>query len=287
MRHHFYLMEVAMRRRLLKGVILGLSLLLLSAPALANERIRLATTTSTQNSGLLEHLIPPFEKASGVTVDVISVGTGKALALAKRCDVDLVMVHAPKLELKFVADGYGVDRRKLMHNYFVVVGPAGDPAGVAKAKDVVQAFKAIAKAKAPFVSRGDKSGTNVKEKAIWKAAGIKPAWDGYKEAGQGMGAVLTMSNQLNAYTLTDIGTYRKYLASGKLDLKVLLDRDPLLKNPYAVILVNPAKCPKTKTGPAKAFMDFLVSPKGQKLIKNYKADGKQMFWPEAMPVKSK
>lgn len=276
-----------MRHRLLKGVILGLSLLLLSAPALANERIRLATTTSTQNSGLLEHLIPPFEKVSGVTVDVISVGTGKALALAKRCDVDLVMVHAPELELKFVADGYGVDRRKLMHNYFVVVGPASDPAGVAKARDVVQAFKAIAKAKAPFVSRGDKSGTNVKEKEIWKAAGLKPAWDGYKEAGQGMGAVLTMSNQLGAYTLTDIGTYRKYLASGKLDLKVLLDRDPLLKNPYAVIMVNPAKCPKTKTGPAKAFVDYLVSPKGQELINNYKADGKQMFWPEALPVKSK
>lgn len=276
-----------MQRRLLLFAILGLSLLVLSAPSLAKERIRLATTTSTQNSGLLEHLIPPFEKSAGVKVDVISVGTGKALALAKRCDVDLVMVHAPNLEKQFVAEGYGVDRRKLMHNYFVVVGPASDPAGVAQAKDVAQAFRGIAGAKAPFVSRGDGSGTNVKEKEIWRSANLKPAWEGYKEAGQGMGAVLTMSSQLQAYTLTDIGTFRKYLSTGKLDLKVLLHQDPLLKNPYSVILVNPAKCPKTKTGPAKAFMDYLVSPKGQKLIQNYKADGKQLFWPEAEPIKPK
>ena len=276
-----------MQRRLLLFAILGLSLLILTTPCLAAERIRLATTTSTQNSGLLEHLIPPFEKSAGVKVDVISVGTGKALALAKRCDVDLVMVHAPNLEKQFVAEGYGVDRRKLMHNYFVVVGPASDPAGVAQAKNVVQAFRDIAGAKAPFVSRGDGSGTNVKEKEIWRAAGLKPAWQGYKEAGQGMGAVLTMSNQLQAYTLTDIGTFRKYLSTGKLDLKVLLHQDPLLKNPYSVILVNPAKCPKTKINPAKAFMDYLVSPKGQKLIQNYKADGKQLFWPEAEPIKSR
>jgi tungstate transport system substrate-binding protein len=276
-----------MQRRLLMWIILGLGFVVLSTPSMANGRIRLATTTSTQNSGLLEHMIPPFEKASGVTVDVISVGTGKALALGKRCDVDLVMVHAPRLEKRFVAHGYGVDRRKLMHNFFVIVGPASDPAGVAMAKSVVHAFKEIAETKAPFVSRGDKSGTNVKELAIWQAAGIKPAWKGYKEAGQGMGAVLTMSNQLQAYTLTDIGTYRKYLATGKLDLKVLLDKDPLLKNPYSVILVNPAKCPETKVGPAKSFMDYLVSPQGQALIGNYRADGKQLFWPEAEPVKTK
>lgn len=275
-----------MPRKLLLWVLLSLCIVAVSAPVLARERIRLATTTSTQNSGLLERLIPPYEKQAGVTIDVISVGTGKALALAKRCDVDLVMVHAPKLEEEFVARGYGVDRRKLMHNFFVVVGPAGDPAGVAKTKDVVQAFQAIAKAKAPFVSRGDKSGTNVKEKAVWKAAGIKSNWAGYKEAGQGMGAVLTMSSQLQAYTLTDIGTFRKYLSTGKLDLKVLLERDPLLKNPYSVILVNPAKCPKTKAGPAKAFMDYLVSPRGQQLIRDYRADGKQLFWPDAAPVKT-
>lgn len=278
-----------MPRKPLFWILFSLCIMALSAPALvkAQDRIRLATTTSTQNSGLLEHLIPPFEKAAGVKVDIISVGTGKALALAKRCDVDSVMVHAPKLEEYFVTQGYGVDRRKLMHNFFVVVGPASDPAGVAQAKSVALAFQAIAKAKAPFVSRGDNSGTNVKEKAVWKAAGIKPSWAGYKEAGQGMGAVLTMSSQLQAYTLTDIGTFRKYLTTGKLELKVLLERDPLLKNPYSVILVNPAKCPKTKAGPAKAFMDYLVSPQGQSLIQNYKADGKQLFWPEAAPVKTK
>ncbi len=276
-----------MPRKLLLCVVLGLSVLLLSTPALAGERIRLATTTSTQNSGLLEHLLPPFEKEAGLKIDVISVGTGKALALAKRCDVDLVMVHAPALEEKFVAQGFGVDRRKLMHNYFVVVGPASDPAGVAKAKSVVQAFQAIAKAKAPFVSRGDRSGTNVKEKEVWKAAGLQPKWAAYKEAGQGMGAVLTMSSQLQAYTLTDIGTFRKYLATGKLELKVLLDRDSLLKNPYSVIMVNPVKCPRTKAAQAKAFMDYLVSPKGQKAIEDYRAGGKQLFWPDAAPVKSK
>jgi tungstate transport system substrate-binding protein len=278
-----------MPRKLLFLILSSLCIMALSAPGAvqAKDRIRLATTTSTQNSGLLEHLIPPYEKQAKVTIDVISVGTGKALALAKRCDVDLVMVHAPKLEENFVAQGFGVDRRKLMHNFFVVVGPPGDPAGVAKAKSVVQAFRAIAKAKAAFVSRGDNSGTNVKEKAVWQAAGIKPHWAGYKEAGQGMGAVLTMSSQLQAYTLTDIGTFRRYLASGKLELKVLLEKDPLLKNPYSVILVNPTKCPKTKAGPAKAFMDYLVSPQGQQQIRDYKADGKQLFWPAAEPVTTK
>jgi tungstate transport system substrate-binding protein len=276
-----------MPRKSLLFALLAISLLLLTTLAAGQERLRLATTTSTQNSGLLDHLLPPYEKAAGVKIDVISVGTGKALALAKRCDVDMVMVHAPGLEKKFVAQGFGVDRRKLMHNYFVVVGPASDPAGVATAKNVVQAFKAIAAAKAPFVSRGDRSGTNVKEKEVWKAAGLQPKWKAYKEAGQGMGAVLTMSSQLQAYTLTDIGTFRKYLVSGKLDLKVLFERDPLLKNPYSVIMVNPAKCPKTKAALAKAFMDYLVSPRGQEAIQNYRAGGKQLFWPDAAPLKSK
>ncbi len=263
------------------AVALGLALL--ASPAPAGERIRLATTTSTQNSGLLDHLLPPFEKATGIKVDVIAVGTGKALALGRRCDVDLVMVHAPSLEKKFVAQGFGADRRKLMHNYFVVLGPPGDPAHVAQAKDAAQAFRALAAAKAPFVSRGDRSGTHVKETALWRAAGVKPAWPGYKEAGQGMGAVLTMANQLQAYTLSDIGTFLKYQSAGKLDLKVLFAKDPLLKNPYSVILVNPARCPKVKAGPAKALMDFLLSPKGQELIRSYQAGGRQLFWPDALP----
>lgn len=269
--------------RKLIWVALGFMILALGWPAAAADRLRLATTTSTQNTGLLDHVLPPFEKSAGVKVDVISVGTGKALALAKRCDVDLVLVHAPEMEKKFVADGYGGDRRGLMHNFFVVVGPAEDPAGVAKAQGAVQAFQAMAKTRAPFISRGDRSGTNVKEKALWQAAGVKPSWPGYKEVGQGMGAVLTMSSQLKAYTLTDIGTYRKYLSEGKLELKVLMSQDESLKNPYSLILVNPAKCPRTKADAAKALMDYLLSPQTQKMIRDFKADGQQLFWPDALP----
>lgn len=265
----------------------GLFLLLLALPlaawpAGAQERLRLATTTSTENTGLLYALIPPFEQAKGVKVDVIAVGTGKALELGRRCDVDVLMVHAPNLEEKYLAEGHGLDRRALMRNYFALVGPPDDPAGIAKAGGAAQALARIAQTKAPFVSRGDKSGTNVKELELWKAAGVKPDWPGYKEAGQGMGAVLTMAGQLGAYTLTDTGTFYKYQATGKVNLKVLLLQDDLLKNPYHAMLVNPAKCPQVKNELGKAFLDYLVSAQAQRIIKDFKAGGQQLFWPDAI-----
>lgn len=264
-------------------LLIALLALLLAAPALAADRLVLATTTSTANTGLLDVLLPAFTKQSGVTVHYIPVGTGKALAIAQRCDADVVIVHAPALEERFVADGYGVDRRPLMHNYFVLVGPPGDPAQVKQAKTVEDAFKRIAQAKAPFLSRGDNSGTQVKELALWKAAGIKPDWPSYREAGRGMGPTLTMADELGAYTLSDIATYRKYLSTGRISLVILADQQDLLKNPYSVILVNPAKCPKVKYAQAKEFEKFLLSPQGQKIIADYEADGQKLFWPAHPP----
>jgi len=261
-----------------------LALVLLAAPAHAAQRLLLATTTSTANSGLLDVLLPAFTKASGITVHALPVGTGKALAIARRCDADVVMVHAPALEKRFVAQGYGVDRRPLMHNYFAIVGPPGDPAHI-KGLDPVRALKAIAAHKARFLSRGDNSGTNVKELALWKAAGIKPDWPGYQEGGRGMGATLTMAGELGAYTLSDIGTFLKYKSVGKLGLVVLVTNHELLKNPYSVILVNPARCPKVKVKAARAFMDFLTSPRGRAIIAGYRAGGKQLFWPDQAPVR--
>jgi len=211
------------------------------------------------------------------------VGTGKALAIARNCDADVVIVHAPALEKRFVDQGYGVDRKPLMHNYFVLVGPSGDPAKVKEAKSVEDALRRIAKAKAPFLSRGDNSGTQVKELALWKAVGVKPAWPAYKEAGRGMGPTLTMADELKAYTLSDIASFRKYLSLGRIRLVILADQQDLLKNPYSVILVNPAKCPKAKYAQAQAFQKFLLSPQGQAIIAGFRADGKRLFWPASPP----
>ena len=244
--------------------------------AFAVEHLRLATTTSTENSGLLAVLIPPFEKANNCQVDVIAVGTGKAIKLGQTGDVDVLLVHARKLEDKFVAEGYGVDRRDVMYNDFVILGPAADPAGIAGMKDAAAAMAKIAAAKATFVSRGDQSGTNVKEKELWADAGIKPAGAWYLEAGQGMGEVLTMADQRQGYTLSDRGTYLAY--KGKIDLKVLTEGDKRLFNPYGVIAVNPAKYPHTKFQLAEKFIDYLVSPEGQGVIKNYRRGGDELFF---------
>ncbi len=266
---------------MLRRWLVFLILPVLCAPvAWAQPRLRLATTTSTENSGLLQELLPPFEKKLGVKVDVISVGTGKALKLGQRCDVDVVMVHAPALEKRFVARGFGVKRHRLMHNYFVIVGPADDPARVKEAGSAAEAFRRIAAAEATFVSRGDNSGTHVKERALWQAAGVQPSWPGYKEAGQGMGAVLTMAGQLGAYTLSDSGTFLKYKSVGRLPLVILYSQDQGLKNPYSVIMVNPKRCPRVKAGLAQAFIAYLLSPQGQKTIREYRALGRQLFWPD-------
>lgn len=243
--------------------------------------VRLATTTSTDNSGLLDVLLPPFEKAAGIRVDVIAVGTGKAITLAQNGDVDVILVHDRAREEKFVADGFGVARHAVMHNDFVVLGPAADPAKVKGMADVAQAMKAIAEARAPFASRGDDSGTHAKEKALWAAAGIQPAGAWYLEVGQGMGATLTVASEKQAYVLADRGTFLAY--RGKVELVVLCQGDQRLSNPYGIIAVNPARHPHTKHEAARKLIDFVVSVEGQKLIAGFRKGGQPLFFPDALP----
>jgi tungstate transport system substrate-binding protein len=263
-----------MYRRLFFPLLL--LLLLLAAPAFAEERLRLATTTSTENSGLLAVLLPPFEKANNAKVDVVAVGTGKAIKLGETGDVDVVLVHARDLEEKFVAAGYGIDRKDVMYNDFVLLGPAADPAGVTGSKDAAAALAKIAAAKAPFVSRGDQSGTHVKEKELWQAAGVEPKGEWYLEAGLGMGEVITMATERRGYAIADRGTYLAYKA--KTDLKVLVEGDKRLFNPYGVIAVNPQKHPHVKKELAAAFVDYLVSPAAQKIITEFKIGGEPLFF---------
>jgi len=245
----------------------------------AETRLRMSTTTSTEASGLLPVLLAPFEKANNVKVDVISVGTGKALKLGENGDVDVVFVHARPAEDKFVAEGYGVDRRDVMYNDFVIVGPKSDPAKIKEAKTAVDGFKRLAEGKADFISRGDDSGTNQKEKELWKAAGVKPEGRWYIEAGQGMGEVLQMAFDKKGYTLADRGTFIAY--EGKLDLVILLEGDKALFNPYGIIAVNPQKHPKANYDLAKKFIDYVTGPEGQKVIADFKVNGKQLFFPDA------
>ncbi len=259
-------------------LLLLLSTLLPNAHA-EDRRLRLATTTSTQDSGLLEHLHPAFEAATGIKVDVIAVGSGKALALARNGDVDVVLAHDPAAEAAFVADGAGVDRRAVMANDFVIVGPAADPAGVAAATSAGDALARIAKAAATFVSRGDQSGTHVKELALFEAAGVTAAGTWYLSAGQGMGPVLQMADEKAAYTLADRGTW---LALGtRLNLRLLYAGDPALKNPYHLMLVNPQRHPHTRADLARAYADFLTGAAGQALIGDFKVDGERLFAPQA------
>lgn len=259
------------------------TLLLAAAPAGARaadpERLRLSTTTSTENSGLLKVLLPAFEKATGATVDVIAVGTGKALKLGEAGDVDVVFTHDPALEEKFVAAGFGVDRRAVMHNDFVVVGPREDPAGLRSTRTVAEAFRAIAGHRSPFVSRGDESGTHQKEKILWTAAGAPPMAPWYVQAGQGMGEVLQMAAEKKAYALTDRGTFIAH--EKKVDLVILSQGDALLFNPYTVMAVNPARHPAVKIELARKFIAFVTGPEGQKLIGGFQVEGKQLFFPDA------
>jgi tungstate transport system substrate-binding protein len=262
---------------------LAASLLLSSIPALAQEKsIVVASTTSTQDSGLFGHILPLFKAKSGIDVKVIAQGTGQALDTARRGDADVVLVHAKSQEEKFVADGFGVKRFDLMYNDFVLIGPNSDPAAIKGEKDVVAALQAIQKKGATFVSRGDKSGTHAAELALWKVAGIdidvsKGAW--YREIGQGMGAALNMASSSNAYVLADRGTWLSFKNPGELLISVEGDRR--LFNQYGVMLVNPAKHPAVKTALGQAFVDWLLSGEGQAAIAGYKINGKQLFFPNA------
>jgi len=257
------------------AVLLTLSLFF-GHTALAAERLRLATTTSTENSGLLSVLLPPFEKAHDCKVDVIAVGTGKAIKLGETGDVDVILVHARAQEDRFVAEGYGVNRRDVMYNDFVILGPTEDPADIKGLTDGAEALKKIAAAQATFVSRGDESGTHSKEKSLWKAAGITPAGQWYLEAGRGMGEVITMATERRGYTLADRGTYIAY--KSKTDLQVLTEGDKALFNPYGVIPVNPKKHPHVKIELAEAFAGYLTGAEGQSIIANYRKNGEQLFF---------
>jgi tungstate transport system substrate-binding protein len=255
-----------------------------AAPALAQEKsIVVASTTSTQDSGLFGHILPLFKAKTGIDVKVISQGTGQALDTGRRGDADVVFVHARPQEEKFVADGFGVKRFAVMYNDFILVGPKSDPAGVKGGKDIVAALSAIQQKGAPFVSRGDKSGTHAAELALWKAAGIDIAGAGrgdwYREIGQGMGAALNTASAMNGYVLADRGTWLSFKNRG--DLEIVVEGDKKLFNQYGVMLVNPEKHPHVKKELGQAFVDWLVSPEGQKAIAEYKINGEQLFFPNA------
>jgi len=250
-------------------------------PTPAQAELILATTTSTQDSGLLDVLVPEFEKLTGYQVKTVAVGSGQALTMGKEGNADVLLVHSPAAEKDFMDGGYGVDRRLVMHNDFIIVGPASDPAGTKNTTTAVDAMKAIAVAEAPFISRGDDSGTNKAELALWKKAGITPTGAWYQESGQGMGATLTIASEKGAYTLTDRATY--LAQKDKLDLEILLEGDPALLNIYHVISVNPAKWPKVNAAGATAFADFLTSPDGQAMIGSFGVEkfGQPLFVPDA------
>lgn len=251
--------------------------------AVAEENIiRLATTTSTYNSGLLDNLLPVFEKQYGAKVHVIAVGTGKALRMGRAGDVDLVMTHAPKAEKVFVDEGFGVEPQSVMYNDFVIVGPAADPAKVAGLGDVSVALGNIAKVNAQFVSRGDDSGTHKKELSLWQAAGVTKEFANYKEVGQGMGKVLQMADELNGYTMTDRGTWLAY--EDRLQLKLLVEGDERLFNPYQVILVNPKLHDGLNVEGAENLADWFVSAMGQKMINEFRIKGKALFHGSAQSV---
>ncbi|EKV29499.1 ABC-type tungstate transport system, periplasmic binding protein [Caenispirillum salinarum AK4] len=255
----------------------------LAAGAQAEDRfITVASTTSTQASGLFEHLLPKFEDKTGIDVRVVAVGTGKAIRMAEKGDADILFVHHKPSEEAFVAEGYGLERRDVMYNDFVLVGPKSDPAGAGAAGTAAGALAKIAEAEAPFASRGDDSGTNKAELAQWKAAGVDvkdASGDWYRETGSGMGATLNTAAGMDAYTLSDRATWLNFSNRG--DLGIVFQGDPALFNQYGVIVVNPERFPHVKADDAQAFADWLVSPEGQEAIAEYKIDGDQLFFPNA------
>ena len=260
----------------------GLTLAMSGTPVAAQDKIiTVASTTSTEQSGLFTALLPKFKEKTGIEVRVIAQGTGQALDTGRRGDADVVFVHDAASEKKFVADGFGVERFEVMYNDFILVGPKADPAGIAGSKDIDAALKKIAAAKAPFASRGDDSGTHKAEQRLWKAAGIevKGADGWYRETGSGMGPTLNTASAMNAYALTDRGTWLNFKNRG--DLGIVVEGDLKLFNQYGVILVNPAKHSHVKKDLGQSFIDWLVSGEGQKAIADYKIGGEPLFFPNA------
>jgi len=271
---------------MIRGIFLtyGFATGLLATPAAwAQEKfITVASTTSTEQSGLFKHLLPVFEKKTGIQVRVVALGTGQALDMARRGDADVVFVHAKSAEEKFLAEGHGVKRFPVMYNDFILVGPKSDPAKVAGGKDILDALRKIEAAAAPFVSRGDRSGTHIAELDLWKMAGIDIARDKgpwYRDTGQGMGPALNTASSMNAYILADRGTWLSFKNRG--DLAIVVEGDQRLFNQYGVMLVNPAKHPHVKKALGQAFVDWVVSSDGQKTIAGYKIGGEQLFFPNA------
>jgi tungstate transport system substrate-binding protein len=272
--------------------ILVLSTLLLAAArpwfahaADADQTIVVASTTSTQDSGLFGYLLPIVRASTGITVKVVAQGTGQALETARRGDADVVFVHDPEAEAQFVAEGHGLLRYPVMYNDFIIVGPAADPAGIRGSKDAVRALQAIQRSKSPFVSRGDKSGTHQAELRLWKAAGVEvdPATDRwYRAVGQGMGPALNIAVASDAYVLADRATWISFRNKGQ--FQILVEGDSRLFNQYSLILVNPAKHPDTRSGPGQKFIDFLLSPVGQQALADYRVEGQQLFHPNAGPA---
>jgi len=268
--------------RLCLAAVAALALALPQGLQAAERYITVASTTSTEASGLFRHLLPGFTEETGIEVRVVAVGTGQAIKLARSCDADVLFVHHRPSEEKFVANGYGVSRHDVMYNDFVLVGPEADPAGIHGRTEVTAALSVIAAAELPFTSRGDDSGTHKKERALWAAAGVDAAaasgtW--YRETGSGMGATLNTAVAMGAYALTDRGTWLAF--KNKAGMAVLSEGDQRLFNPYGVILVSEAKCPHTKSAPGQAFVDWLVSPEGQAAIAAFKLNGQQLFFPNA------
>jgi tungstate transport system substrate-binding protein len=272
---------VVNRRRFAIGLVALIAFSVTSVQA--QERfITVASTTSTEQSGLFGHLLPRFEQKTGIKVRVVAVGTGQALDLARRGDADVVFVHARSAEEKFLAEGYGVKRFPVMYNDFVLIGPKTDPAKIGGGKDILEALRKVETAKAPFVSRGDKSGTHMAELDLWKAASVdidkaKGPW--YRDTGQGMGPALNTAVSMNAYLLADRGTWLSFKNRG--DLAILVEGDKRLFNQYGVMLVNPDKHPSVKKELGQMFVDWVISPEGQKAIAEYKINGEQLFYPNA------
>jgi tungstate transport system substrate-binding protein len=266
-----------------RRLVLAVALAALALPAAAQERfITVASTTSTEQSGLFGYLLPIFEKEKGIAVHVVALGTGQALDVGRRGDADVVFVHDRPAEERFVREGFGVERRHVMFNDFVIVGPAADPAQVAGLHDANEALRRIADARAPFISRGDRSGTNAAELRLWQLAGVDPTagrgvW--YREIGQGMGPALNTAAAQNAYTLSDRGTWLSF--RNRQDLRILVEGDARLFNQYGVILVNPQRQPHVKADDGQRFIDWILSPAGQSAIGSYKINGEKLFFPNA------